>query len=158
MDGRGQRGGHEEVAVAVGDVRARRADEVEGAGDVHVKGLVPDTGVAVDQGHLRADARVRDRDVEPAEALDRRCHRVVHLRAVRHVAFEPRGVSASSSRLGEQLRLEADECHLRAALVEALGRKRADPSRAAGNQDALAFEIRHARTVAYLRTRVFTNC
>ena len=114
-------------------------------------------GVTVDQGHLRADARVGDRDVEAAEALDGRSDRVVHLLAVRDVAFEPRSVAASGRGLGEQLRLQAEQRDLCPAAVKPLCRERADASRGARDQDALTVEIPHLVNVAYLRTKVFTN-
>ena len=158
VDGGGERGGEEEVATGVRDVRARGANEVERPCEVHCERLVPDRGVAVDQGHLRADAGVCDRDVQAAESLDRRRDGVIHLLAVRDVAFEPGSVAARGRGLGEQLRLQAEQSDLCPAAVKPLCRERANASGAARDQDALTVEIPHLVKVAYLRTKVFTNC
>ena len=97
---------------------------------------VPDPRVAADERHLRADAGVGDRHVESAEALHGLGDRAVDLVAVGDVALEPRRPAALGRHGLEQLGLEPQQRHARAALVQALRRERADAPRGSGDQDS----------------------
>ena len=65
----GLRGERDHVALAAEHVRQRGAHRVERALEVHVDHLVEVLLREVEEGAVRADARVRDDDVDAAEAL-----------------------------------------------------------------------------------------
>ena len=118
------------------DVRAGGADQVVGAVQVHRDVRVPDRGVPADERHLRPDPRVGDRDVKAAQPLHGLGDRAVHLIAVGDVALEPRRAAALGGDLLEQLGLEPQQRHARAALVQAPRGQRADAARGTGDEDS----------------------
>src|SRR4029079_16096779 len=77
--------------------------------------------------------RAGDEDVEPAELFGRLRHRRLHLIALRDVAPD-------LERRAFVLEIQVRHGDLRALLREARGRRRPDPSRAAGDQRHLAVE------------------
>ena len=92
---------------------------------------------------VRADAGVRDDDVEPAEALDRRLDRGVDLLRVAHVAGEP--VAALEA---EVVAAPGGEADRRARVVEHPRDRGADPAARAGDERCSAFEAHFTPLIA----------
>ncbi len=125
----------------MGDVRRGRMHEVVGAAEVDGEGLIPDLGIAADERHLRADAGVSDRDVEPSELLEGAGDGFLHLPAHGHITLEPGRAAALGGDGLQQLGFEPEQRHACPAVVQSLREQRSDAASGAGDHDATAGDV-----------------
>ena len=135
MAGRGERRDVQQVALALHDLRQDREVGAQHAEQVDLERALDPGGIGAEQRARRVDARVGDRDVDAAEALDGALDRGVERLAVRHVGLEERRAIAEARRQRlEPLGLQPDESDVVAARVQALGGRGADAARGAGDE------------------------
>jgi hypothetical protein len=125
----------DDVALAAQHVRQRGADRVHGALEVHVQHLVEVLTRQVEERAVRADARVRNDDVDPAEALRGLVAKTREPIEVSHVARV--GDDSLEAEVGAPPRGEAE---IRAAVVQHAGDRGADAAARAGDDGGLAFQ------------------
>jgi hypothetical protein len=118
------------------DVRTCRSQRVVDAKSIDSKRAFHDRGIAVDDCHLRTDARVRNNDIETAEIVDQVVDRFLDVLTICDIALPPWCFSAVRGDVGQQVRFQAGESHQGTALVETASKRRADPSRRAGDEDS----------------------
>jgi hypothetical protein len=129
-----------ELATALDDLRQRCP-----RGSPHAEQVDVDDALPVLDRHragcgrtLRRDAGVRYRDVDAAEALDRRRHRILDLLAVAHVGVDPdRPLADLGGRLHRHLPVDVDDGHRGAPRVHLPSRLEADAAAGAGDEHDL---------------------